>query len=155
MDAVRIIAASRHGLAQARTVQDIVIEAWQAQALAEAVGSLLAISGPFEVRAKARRLGEAGGRSGAAVLCPVPRSYGPRAAQLSEVRDSKLALTDLCGLLAEVCEALVSVVCAAEEDGLYWTCVEAMDAADESRDRAAAILKQLLVRDRPHDRDLA
>lgn len=148
MEAVRIIAASRHGLARARSVQEIVVEAWQAQALAEAVGSHLATTGPHEVRAEARGLGEAGGRSGGALLCPLPRADGLRAAQLSEVRDAKAALTGLRGLLGEVCEALVSVVCAADEEGLYWHCVEAMDAADESRDRVAGILRQLAVRDR-------
>lgn len=62
MDAVRIIAASRRGLAEANTVQGVIAEAWQAQALAEAIGSHLAIFGPYEVRSRARGLGDAGGR---------------------------------------------------------------------------------------------
>ncbi|MEF3112264.1 DUF6099 family protein [Streptomyces chrestomyceticus] len=146
MDAVRIIAASRRGLAQAQTVQEIVVEAWQAQALAEAVGSHLAISGPHEVRSRARGLGDAGGRTSAVLLIPAPRIGGPRAAQLSEVRDTLAALRGLNWLLGEVCEALVGVVCAADEEGMYWTCVEAMDVADESRDRVTGILKHLAVR---------
>ncbi|UNO39498.1 DUF6099 family protein [Streptomyces sp. MST-110588] len=148
MDAVRIIAASRCGLAKARTVHEVVVEAWQAQALAEAVGSHLATAGPHEVRSRAEGLGDAGGRSGGTPVFPVSRAGGLRAAQLSEVRDTKATLTSLSGLLGEVCEALVGVVCAADEEGMYWTCVEAMDAADESRDRVSAILKQLAVRDR-------
>ncbi|MEU7178388.1 DUF6099 family protein [Streptomyces celluloflavus] len=148
MDAVRIIAASRRGLAQASTVQDVIVEAWQAQALAEAIGSHLAIFGPYEVRSRARGLGDAGGRFSGGLLCPPLRAGGLRAAQLSEVRDAKAALTSLRQLLREVCEALVSVVCSADEEGMYWTCVEAMDTADESRDRVTGILEKLEVRDR-------
>ncbi|MFG2890766.1 DUF6099 family protein [Streptomyces sp. NPDC048248] len=148
MDAVRIIAASRRGLAQANTVQDVIVEAWQAQALAEAIGSHLAIFGPYEVRSRARGLGDAGGRFSGGLLCPASATGGLRAAQLSEVRDVKAALTGLCRLLREVCEALVAVVCSADEEGMYWTCVEAMDTADESRDRVTGILEKLEVRDR-------
>lgn len=148
MDAVRIIAANRRGLAQARTVQEVIVEAWQAQVLAEAIGSRLAISGPYEVRSRARGLGDAGGRFSGGLLCPATRTEGLRAAQLSDMRDVKAALTALTALLREVCEALVNVVCAADEEGMYWTCVEAMDTADESRDRVAGILEKLEVLDR-------
>lgn len=148
MDAVRIIAASRRGLAQADTVHDVVVEAWQAQALAEAVGSHLAIFGPYEVRSRARGLGDAGGRFSGGLLCSATTNGGLRATQLTEIRDVKAALIGLCQLLREVCEALVGVVISAEEEGMYWTCVEAMDTADESRDHVAGILEKLEVRDR-------
>ncbi|MFI7100915.1 DUF6099 family protein [Streptomyces sp. NPDC050161] len=148
MDAMRIIAASRRGLAEASTVHEVIVEAWQAQALAEAVGSHLAIFGPYEVRSRARGLGDAGGRSSGGLLRPAPRTGGLRAAQLTEVRDVRGALTGLRGLLREVCEALVNVVCSADEEGMYWTCVEAMDTADESSDRVTGILEKLEVRDR-------
>ncbi|MFJ6750209.1 MULTISPECIES: DUF6099 family protein [unclassified Streptomyces] len=148
MDAVRIIAANRRGLAQASTVQDVIVEAWQAQALAEAIGSHLAIFGPYEVRSRARRLGDAGGRFSGGLLCQAPTTGGLRAAQLSDVQDAKGALTALCRLLREVCEALVNVVCSTDEDGMYWTCVEAMDTADESRDHVAGILEKLEARER-------
>ncbi|MFJ9419176.1 MULTISPECIES: DUF6099 family protein [unclassified Streptomyces] len=148
MDAVRIIAASRRGLARASTVQDVVVEAWQSQALAEAIGSHLAIVGPYEVRSRAQGLGDAGGQFSGGLLCQAPATDGLRAAQLSEVRDVKAALTGLCQLLQEVCEALVSVVCSADEEGMYWTCVEAMDTADESRDHVAGILEKLEARER-------
>ena len=39
MDAERLIDVSRNALAQSRAVPDIVAEAWQAQALAQAIGS--------------------------------------------------------------------------------------------------------------------
>lgn len=148
MDAVRIIAASRRSLADATTVQDVIVEARQAQALAEAIGSHLAILGPYEVRSRARGLGDAGGRFSGGLLCPASATGGLRAAQLTEVRDVRAALTGLCRLLREVCEALVAVVLLAEEEGMYWTCVEAMDTVDEARDRVAGILEKLEVRDR-------
>ncbi|GAU66928.1 hypothetical protein SSP35_04_00060 [Streptomyces sp. NBRC 110611] len=148
MDAVRIITASRRGLAGAATVEDVIVEAWQAQALAEAIGSHLAIFGPYEVRSRARGLGDAGGRFSGGLLCPAAVTGGLRAAQLTEVRDVRAALTDLRRLLREVCEALVGVVLLVDEEGMYWTCVEAMDTVDESRDRVSGILEKLEVRDR-------
>lgn len=44
MDAVRLIAAGRHALAQSGAAMDIVGEAWQAQALAQGMGSWLAVT---------------------------------------------------------------------------------------------------------------
>lgn len=60
MDAVRLIAAGRHALAQSGAAMDIVGEAWQAQALTQGIGSWLAVTGPRELRSEARGLGEAG-----------------------------------------------------------------------------------------------
>lgn len=40
MDAVRLIAAGRHALAQSGVAWDIVGEAWQAQALAQGIGAI-------------------------------------------------------------------------------------------------------------------
>ncbi|MGW1375793.1 DUF6099 family protein [Streptomyces sp. NPDC002446] len=148
MDAVRIIAAARRGLAEATTVQDVIVEAWQAQALAEAIGSHLAIFGPYEVRSRAQGLGDAGGRFSGGPLRSASATGGLRAVQLTEVRDVRAALTSLSRLLREVCETLVGVVLLADEEGMYWTCVEAMDTVDESRDRVAGILEKLEVRDR-------
>ncbi|MEU5212677.1 DUF6099 family protein [Streptomyces sp. NPDC020742] len=148
MDAVRIIAASQRGLAEASTVQDVIVEAWQAHALAEAIGSHLAIFGPYEVRSRARVLGDAGGRFSGGLLCPATATGGLRATQLTEVRDAREALTSLSRLLREVCEVLVGVVLLAGEEGMYWTCIEAMDTVDEARDRVAGILEKLEVRDR-------
>lgn len=51
------------------------------------------------------------------------------------------------GLLAEVGIALVGVACAADEQGTYWQCMEAIDAADESRDRVLEMLRRLADRD--------
>ncbi|MFF4187488.1 DUF6099 family protein [Streptomyces sp. NPDC001691] len=148
MDAVRLLKVSQHALAQARAVLDIVAEAWQAQALAQAIGGHLAATGPPELRSEARGLSEAGGRGCAVLDHSGMRRDGIRAAQLSEVTDPASALTALGALLGDVSMALVSVACATDEEGLYWQCIEAIDAADESGDRVRGILRRLALRDR-------
>ncbi|MFF5444203.1 DUF6099 family protein [Streptomyces sp. NPDC012888] len=154
MDAVRLIAAGRHALARSGAAMDIVGEAWQAQALAQGIGGWLAVTGPPELRAEARGLGEAGGRGCAVLDRAAARGEGtvpdqpPRAARLTEVADLRQALLGLQALLGEVGIALVGVACATEDDGLYWPCIEAIDAADESSDRVRALLRRLAVRDR-------
>ncbi|MFJ3901322.1 DUF6099 family protein [Streptomyces sp. NPDC090025] len=152
MEAERLIATGRHELAEARVVLDIVVEAWQAQALAQAIGSQLALCGPLELRSEARGLSEtSGGR--ATVEHPALRGGGPRAARLTAVTDARAALTALGALLGEVGIALVGVACATDEEGLYWQCIEAIDAADEAGDRVRAMLRRLAVRDRERARD--
>ncbi|KOU22330.1 hypothetical protein ADK52_21375 [Streptomyces sp. WM6372] len=154
MDAVRLIAAGRHALAQSGAAMDIVGEAWQAQALAQGIGSWLAVTGPPELRSEARGLGEAGGR-GCGVLDRAALrgegsapDYPPRAAQLTGVADVRQALLGLQALLGEVGIALVGVACATDDEGLYWQCIESIDAADESSDRVRGALRRLAVRER-------
>lgn len=153
MDAERLIDASRHALAQSREVPDIVAEAWQAQALAQAIGDRLAAHGPLEVRGEARGLSEIGGGSGSALDHPAVRSAGIRAAQLSGVADARETLIGLGALLGDVGIALVGVACGTDEEGLYWQCIEAIDAADESNDRVRGMLRRLTAREavRPPD----
>ncbi|MFB7647885.1 DUF6099 family protein [Streptomyces sp. NPDC056084] len=148
MDAVRLLKVSQHALAQSQAVLDIVAEAWQAQALAQAIGGHLAATGPPELRGEARGLSEAGSRGCAVLDHPGLRRDGVRAAQLSEVTDAASALTSLGALLGDVAMALVSVACATDEEGLYWQCIEAIDAADESSDRVRGMLRRLTLRDR-------
>ncbi|MCX4515004.1 DUF6099 family protein [Streptomyces sp. NBC_01619] len=159
MDAERLIAAGRRALAECRAALDVVAEAWQTQALAQAIGSQLAVRGPQELRGEARGLSEAGGRGGGLTDGCVLRTGGPRATQLTEVADPRRALTALGTLLGEVGMALVGVACATDEEGLYWQCIEAIDAADESSDRVRAMLRRLSlhepVRDRTRDRQIA
>ncbi|MCX4547542.1 DUF6099 family protein [Streptomyces sp. NBC_01267] len=147
MDGVRLIAISRDALAQSVPELDTMVEAWQAQALAQAVGGHLALRGPQELRAEARALGESGGRGCGALEVPALRGGLIRAAQLSEVSDVREALTALGVLLGEVGIALVGVACGTEEEGVYWQCIEAMDAADESGDRVSGMLRRLDERD--------
>lgn len=153
MDAERLVTVSRNTLAQSRVVRDVVAEAWQAQALAQAIGAWLAVYGPTELRGEARGLCETGARGVGALDQPDVRSGGIRAAQLTGVRDTHASLTGLAGLLVDVGIALVGVACATGEDGLYWQCIEAVDAADESTDRVVGMLRILADRDigRPPD----
>ncbi|MFI0976485.1 DUF6099 family protein [Streptomyces sp. NPDC021093] len=160
MDAVRLIRVGRHALAQSQAPLDILTEAWQAQALTQAIGGMLAMKGPPELRGEAQGLCEAGGRGcgtidwstlsagGSAVSgfpAGQPPELRPRAAQLGEVTDARGALVGLGGLLGEVGIALVGVACAADEEGFYWQTIEAIDAADESNDRVRGLLRRLTV----------
>ncbi|MEU9065208.1 DUF6099 family protein, partial [Streptomyces sp. NPDC048430] len=53
MEAERLIESGRSALAGSRGVPAVMAEAWQAQALARAVGGRLARCGPAELRAEA------------------------------------------------------------------------------------------------------
>lgn len=152
MDGVRLIAISRQALARSLPELDTMVETWQAQALSQAVGGHLALRGPPELRADARALGEAGGRECGAAGVPALRGEPIRAAQLTEITDARAALTDLGVLLGEVGVALVGVACGTDEQGVYWQCIEAMDAADESRDRVRGMLRRMEVRDEERSR---
>lgn len=55
-------------------------------------------------------------------------------------------------LLGEVGIALVSVACGTDEEGLYWQCIEAIDAADESNDRVLGMLRKLTAQDEVRER---
>ncbi|GAA3654440.1 DUF6099 family protein [Streptomyces chitinivorans] len=152
MDAVPLIEITRRALAHSEEAADVVTEAWQAQALAEAVGVHLATSGPPEVRAQAGGLREASGRACGSLRGPGQRSDGARAARLTEMSDPLSALHELGDLLGEAGGALVRVAVDAEEEGLYWRCIEGIDAADECGDRVTAILRRLALRPRPFRR---
>ncbi|MDF9816167.1 DUF6099 family protein [Streptomyces sp. SPB162] len=146
MDAVRLIQATRHALEQAWQVQDLIAEAWQAQALAEAMGGHLAVHGPPELRVVGFSAGEAGGR----VCGPVglsalagARSEPIRAAILTGVREPARALAEIRDLLSELGAVLAGVACSAEEEAVYWQCIDALDAAEESKDLVCSLLGAL------------
>ncbi|MEU3598577.1 DUF6099 family protein [Streptomyces sp. NPDC006798] len=150
MDAERLIDMSRHALARSRALSEVVVEAWQAQLLAQTIGARLVAIGPPELSRDARALAETGGpgsgdldRSGG--FEPVKGEI--RAARLTDVEDPREALIALGALLADVGIALVGVACATEEEGLYWHCIEAMDAADEAGDRVRTMLRRLAAGD--------
>ncbi|MET7640979.1 DUF6099 family protein [Streptomyces sp. NPDC005438] len=143
MEAAGLIKATRQALARGETVPQILAESWQAQALARAVGGRLASRGPRELRSHARELAATGGRR-------IPRQFaqyesGARAALLSGVDEPRMVLVDLGELLGECAAALVGIAARAEEAALYWQCVEAIDALDESGDRVAGMLRALEV----------
>ncbi|WP_156725525.1 DUF6099 family protein [Streptomyces apocyni] len=148
MDAMWLIRASRGALARSQDAADIMAEAWQAQALAQAIGSRLAVGGPPELRGEALGLTEVSGRGCGALGPPPLGNGGIRAARLSGVGDARGALVGLGGLLGEVGIALVGVACSADQEPRYWACVEAIDAADESRDRVVEMLRRLAARER-------
>ncbi|MFF3942622.1 DUF6099 family protein [Streptomyces phaeofaciens] len=147
MDAVRLILKSRRALADSGEGRTILAEVWQAQALAQAIGSRLAVSGPPELRGEALGLTELAGRGCGVLDAPDLDPGDLRAAQLTDLDDARRALLDLGVLLAEVGIALVGVASAAADEGTYWQCMEAIDAADESRDRVLEMLRKLAVRE--------
>ncbi|WP_317445882.1 DUF6099 family protein [Streptomyces collinus] len=147
MEALRLIATSRWALAGGADIREMMAEVWQAQALAQAIGSRLAVSGPPELRGEALGLTELAGR-GCGVLDPPELDPGDlRAAQLTELDDARQTLLCLGGLLAEVGIALVGMASAAADETTYWQCMEAIDAADESRDRVLEMLRKLAARE--------
>ncbi|MFI9626350.1 DUF6099 family protein [Streptomyces sp. NPDC052042] len=152
MEAERLVGVSRRALAQSRGTPDIITEAWQAQALAQAIGSRLAVEGPKELRGEARGLSEIGGRSGGPLDHPAARAQVARAVQLSELVEPRATLTSLGALLGEVGMALVGVACETDEQALYWQCMEAIDAADESMDRVHGMLRCLDEQERERRR---
>ncbi|MGD1223662.1 DUF6099 family protein [Streptomyces krungchingensis] len=147
MDAVRLIVTSRRALAESGDTPEVMTEAWQAHALAQAIGSRFAVSGPPELRGEALGLTELAGRGCGVLGAPSLDLGALRAAQLSELGDARESLLCLGALLGEVGIALVTVACAADDEGTYWQCMEAIDAADESRDRVLEMLRRLAVRD--------
>ncbi|MEU6085245.1 DUF6099 family protein [Streptomyces sp. NPDC047085] len=147
MDAVRLIDTSRRALTGGADAPEVMAEVWQAQALAQAIGSRLAVSGPPELRGEALGLTELAGR-GCGVLDPPELDSGDlRAAQLTELADARQTLLCLGGLLGEVGIALVGLASAAADETTYWQCMEAIDAADESRDRVLEMLRKLAARE--------
>ncbi|MFI8190124.1 DUF6099 family protein [Streptomyces sp. NPDC085946] len=147
MDAVRLIVTSRRALAASGDAPGTLTEVRQAQALAQAIGSRLAVSGPPELRGEALGLTELAGRGCGVLDAPEIDLAELRAARLTELGDARQALLCLGGLLGEVSIALVGLACAADDEGTYWQCVEAIDAADESRDRVLQMLRRLADRE--------
>ncbi|GAA3847064.1 DUF6099 family protein [Streptomyces lannensis] len=147
MEAVRLIVTSRRALAGSGDGARIMTEAWQAYALAQAIGSRLAVSGPPELRGEALGLTELAGRGCGVLDTPSIDVADLRAAQLTDLGDARGALLDLATLLVELGMALVAVASAADDEGTYWQCMEAIDAADESRDRVREMLRRLAARD--------
>ncbi|MEU3047261.1 MULTISPECIES: DUF6099 family protein [unclassified Streptomyces] len=145
MDALRLIGSSRQALERSTEVAEVIAEAWQIQALAHAVGGVIASGGPPDLRGEARALSETAARAGTPADHPAVRAAGLRAARLTGVADPAAVLTALLGLLGELGIVLVGVACATDDEGLYWQCIETMDIADESGDRVREMLRRLSV----------
>ncbi|NEC27866.1 hypothetical protein G3I20_15150 [Streptomyces sp. SID8111] len=147
MDAVRLIMTSRSALAASTDLPGLLTEVWQAQALAQAIGSRLAVSGPPELRGEALGLTELAGRGCGVLDTPDLKPGELRAARLTELGDARPSLLHLGSLLGDVGIALVGLACAARDEATYWQCMEAIDAADESRDRVLDMLRKLADRE--------
>jgi hypothetical protein len=144
MDAVRLIVESRRALTGSEDALRTTAEAWQAYALAQAVGSRLAVSGPPQLRGEALGLTELAGRGCGVLDAPPPLVADLRAAHLTDL-DARKALLELASLLVEVAMSLVALASTAGDEGAYWQCMEAIDAADESRDRVQEMLRRLAL----------
>ncbi|MGW2613390.1 DUF6099 family protein [Streptomyces sp. NPDC001500] len=153
MDAVRLILTSRRALADSGGRTEILTEVWQAQALAQAIGSRLAVSGPPELRGEALGLTELAGRGCGVLGSPDLDPGDLLAARLTDLDDARRALLDLGGLLGEVGIALVGLASSVDDQGTYWQCMEAIDAADESRDRVLEMLRKLAAREEREERE--
>lgn len=153
MDAVRLILTSRRALAGSGERAEILREVFQAQALAQAIGSRLAVSGPPELRGEALGLTELAGRGCGVLGSPDLDPGDLLAARLTELDDARQALLDLGGLLGEVGIALVGLASSVDDQGTYWQCMEAIDAADESRDRVLEMLRKLAAREEREERE--
>ncbi|MFE7212894.1 DUF6099 family protein [Streptomyces sp. NPDC057611] len=147
MDAVRLILANRRALAGSGEAPAILTEVWQAQALAQAIGSRLAVSGPPELRGEALGLTELAGRGCGVLDTPDLDPEDLRAARLTELDDARQALLCLDALLGDAGIALVGVASSAADEGTYWQCMEAIDAADEARDRVREMVRKLAARE--------
>lgn len=126
MDAARLVAESERVMRGAPRPEDVIEEAWQAGELVEAVARLL-------------EAGQEPRRGRAVPLLTAPGAGPPRAARLTGVRDPAGTLRALRVLLGEINEALVGLIRAVQEEGAYWSCLEALDAVDEAREQVRVL----------------
>ncbi|MFC1434735.1 DUF6099 family protein [Streptacidiphilus sp. N1-3] len=154
MDALRLIRSTRHGLAEARSVAQVLAEAWQACALVEAVAMVMALEltepdamsaldgagcGGAEI---ARAVAEAAGHAAACVGRPPDDGAGPsRAERLTVLAGLPGTARELRALVQETAEALIVLACGAAEQELYWRCIDSVDAAAECQDLATQLLR--------------
>ena len=151
MDALRLIKSTRHGLTEARSVPQVLAEAWQACALVEAVALVVALEltelavrdgsgcGVTEI---ARALAEAAGHAAACVGRPPDDGAGPsRAERLTVLVELAVTIRELRILVQETAESLIVLACGANEQELYWRCIDSVDAAAECQDLATQLLR--------------
>jgi hypothetical protein len=152
VDALRLIRTTRHALVEARTAADVTAEAWQACRVTEAVAQVAALAlsqralegsgcGPAEI---ARALAEAGAHAAECIGRPPDEPLtGDRAARLSALAEPVATVRELRVLLREVCQSLLVVALGADEQSLYWACVDGVDAAFEARELASELMRAL------------
>ncbi|MER5864659.1 DUF6099 family protein [Kitasatospora sp. NPDC002040] len=159
MDALRLIKTARHALAEARSVPDALVEAWQAGLLTEAVGAGIAERESGELAALGQLLCDAGAHAVSCLEQPEPAegvgetadpewhradwAGNGRAARLDELGELEPALTELGLLLHDMAEALVVLACGADGESLYWRCIDGVDAGSECKDVVVELLRAL------------
>ncbi|BFV59285.1 hypothetical protein KCMC57_up43890 [Kitasatospora sp. CMC57] len=159
MDALRLIKTARHALAEARSAQDALAEAWQAALLTEAVGAAIAGRESGELAALGQLLCDAGAHAVSCLEEPGRAESAQetadtewhradwggngRAARLDELGELEPVLTELGGLLHETAEALVVLACGADGESLYWRCIDGVDAGSECKDVVVELLRTL------------
>ncbi|MER5639292.1 DUF6099 family protein [Kitasatospora sp. NPDC002227] len=155
MEALRLIKTARHALSQARTVPDVLTEAWQAGTLTELIGARIAETESGEVGALGQLLCEAGAHAVSSVEQPATSggtaeesdwqraewSGAGRAGRLTELGELVPALEELERLLHDVADSLVVLACGAEGESLYWCCIDGVDAGAECKDLVADLLQ--------------
>ncbi|MFD9126318.1 DUF6099 family protein [Kitasatospora sp. NPDC059571] len=153
MDALRLIKTARHALAEARTVPDVLVEAWQAGLLTEAVGGRIADRETGELAALGQLLCDAGSHAAGCLGQPPDDPGGTagwsaadwtgcgRAERLDDLGELEPVLVDLGLLLHEVAETLVVLACGADAEGLYWRCIDGVDSGSECKDLVAELLR--------------
>jgi hypothetical protein len=144
MDGLRLIRITRHALAEARSVRDVLVESWQACQVVEAVGNSLAAvpeaRGRPSAAAAERAAGHAADRAGRP---PSEWTGAERAGRLTEVADPRAVVEEARRLLREVAEVLIVLACGADEQELYWRCIDAVDATAECKELATDLLRAL------------
>jgi hypothetical protein len=133
MDAARLVAESERVMRGEPQPEDVIEEAWQAGELVEVLVRLLAAG-----EGRAGALGRAG-----PVITAAPGTGPPRAARLTGMRDPEGTLRALRVLLGEISEALVRLSCAVQDEAAYWSCVDALDAVDEAKERVRALAREV------------
>ncbi|WP_441246088.1 DUF6099 family protein [Kitasatospora sp. McL0602] len=168
MEALRLIKTARHALAEARSVPDVLTEAWQAGMLTETIGARIAESENGEISALGQLLCDAGAHAVGSMDQPsLPAGSGVgdggeepdwsradwtgagRAGRLGELGELEPVLEELGRLLHDVAETLVVLACGAEGESLYWRCIDGVDAGSECKDLVAELLRT--IRREPSD----
>lgn len=151
MDALRLIKTTRRALAEARTVPDVLSEAWQTAALTQALAERICGHPVDEVATAARLLAHAGGHAvgllAAAADPPKPgdQALAGRADRLSRVGELGPLLEQLRLLLAESAEALIAIAGSSDSvaQGAYWLAIDGLDASAECRCLVIELLRVL------------
>ncbi|MCX4748973.1 DUF6099 family protein [Kitasatospora sp. NBC_01287] len=151
MDALRLIKTTRHALAEARTVPDVLSEAWQTASLTAALAERLTGHPAAEVASVAQALARVGGHAAGLLEAVADPPEGGdwaaagRAERLSRIGELGPVLSQLRLLLAEVAEALVAVAGSTDSvaQGAYWLAIDGLDASAECRSLVIELLRLL------------